>query len=96
MTGREKREILTKLNQAVVFENFLNTKYIGQKRFSLEGLETLPPLVVKYMGVLLKELDLGKVFSRKPKLVLVDELAHTDAPGLRITSMEELPGVLGL
>ena len=48
------------------------------------------------MGVLLKELDLGKVFSRKPKLVLVDELAHTDAPGLRITSMEELPGVLGL
>jgi two-component system sensor histidine kinase KdpD len=49
----------------------------------LEGLEILPPLVVKYMGVQLREVDLAKVFARKPKLVLVDELAHTDAPGLR-------------
>jgi two-component system sensor histidine kinase KdpD len=49
----------------------------------LEGLEILPPLVVKYMGIPLREVDLGKVLARKPKLVLVDELAHTDAPGLR-------------
>ncbi len=41
----EKRRILTKLNEAVVFENFLHTKYIGQKRFSLEGGEnTIPAL----------------------------------------------------
>ena len=39
----EKRKILEKLNQATVFENFLHTKYIGQKRFSLEGLEGLIP-----------------------------------------------------
>lgn len=39
----QKRLILEKLNQAVVFENFLHTKYVGQKRFSLEGLETLVP-----------------------------------------------------
>ncbi|UCF64602.1 MAG: 2-oxoglutarate dehydrogenase E1 component [bacterium] len=39
----EKRHILQKLNQAVVFENFLHTKYIGQKRFSLQGGETLIP-----------------------------------------------------
>lgn len=39
----EKRNILKKLNQAVVFENFLHTKFVGQKRFSLEGLETLIP-----------------------------------------------------
>ena len=39
----EKRRILHKLNQAVVFENFLHTKYIGQKRFSLQGGETLIP-----------------------------------------------------
>ncbi|MCB9252166.1 MAG: 2-oxoglutarate dehydrogenase E1 component [Flavobacteriales bacterium] len=39
----EKRHILNKLNQASVFENFLHTKYIGQKRFSLEGLEGLIP-----------------------------------------------------
>jgi two-component system sensor histidine kinase KdpD len=49
----------------------------------LEGFEILPPLVVKYMGIPIKEVDLGKVLSRKPKLVLVDELAHTDALGLR-------------
>lgn len=39
----EKRHILHKLNQAVVFEEFLHTKYIGQKRFSLQGGETLIP-----------------------------------------------------
>lgn len=39
----KKRHILHKLNQATVFENFLHTKFVGQKRFSLEGLETLIP-----------------------------------------------------
>ena len=39
----EKKHILKKLNQAVSFENFLHTKYVGQKRFSLEGGESLIP-----------------------------------------------------
>jgi 2-oxoglutarate dehydrogenase E1 component len=39
----EKKEILRKLGQAVVFERFLGKKFIGQKRFSLEGGETLIP-----------------------------------------------------
>ncbi|MFT7298438.1 MAG: 2-oxoglutarate dehydrogenase E1 component [Sphingobacteriales bacterium] len=39
----EKKRILRKLNQAVVFENFLHTKYVGQKRFSLEGAESVIP-----------------------------------------------------
>jgi 2-oxoglutarate dehydrogenase E1 component len=39
----EKKRILNKLNQAVVFENFLGTKFLGQKRFSLEGAEALIP-----------------------------------------------------
>ncbi len=43
LTLEQKRLILVKLNQAEVFENFLHTKYVGQKRFSLEGLETLLP-----------------------------------------------------
>ena len=38
-----KKYILSKLNQAVTFETFLQTKYVGQKRFSLEGGETLIP-----------------------------------------------------
>lgn len=36
----KKRRILEKLNQGVIFEKFLHTKYVGQKRFSLEGGET--------------------------------------------------------
>ena len=39
----QKKHILKKLNQAVSFENFLHTKYVGQKRFSLEGGESLIP-----------------------------------------------------
>lgn len=40
LTLDKKRRILEKLNQGVMFEKFLHTKYIGQKRFSLEGGET--------------------------------------------------------
>lgn len=39
----EKKRILRKLNEAVSFENFLGTKFLGQKRFSLEGAEALIP-----------------------------------------------------
>lgn len=39
----EKTRILKKLNEAVSFENFLGTKFLGQKRFSLEGAEALIP-----------------------------------------------------
>ena len=42
-TPQKKEYILSKLNQAVVFEKFLGTKYIGEKRFSLEGGETTIP-----------------------------------------------------
>ncbi|MFH6984951.1 2-oxoglutarate dehydrogenase E1 component [Marinoscillum luteum] len=44
-SNEEKTRILSKLNEAVVFENFLHTKFLGQKRFSLEGGEnTIPAL----------------------------------------------------
>jgi 2-oxoglutarate dehydrogenase E1 component len=46
-----KKYILSKLNQAVTFEGFLQTKYVGQKRFSLEGGEALIPGI----SVLLRE-----------------------------------------
>lgn len=39
----QKKRILHKLNEAVAFESFLNTKYVGQKRFSIEGAEALVP-----------------------------------------------------
>ena len=43
LSKEEKERILFKLNQATAFENFLNTKYVGQKRFSVEGNESLIP-----------------------------------------------------
>ena len=42
-SAEEKKHILKKLNEAVSFETFLHTKYVGQKRFSLEGGESLIP-----------------------------------------------------
>ena len=43
LSADEKTEILLKINQAVAFENYLHTKFVGQKRFSLEGGESLIP-----------------------------------------------------
>ncbi len=44
-SGAEQKYILSKLNAAESFETFLQTKYVGQKRFSLEGAETVIPLL---------------------------------------------------
>ncbi|HWR94176.1 MAG TPA: 2-oxoglutarate dehydrogenase E1 component [Flavobacterium sp.] len=44
-TVDQKKDILGKLNEAVSFENFLHTKYVGQKRFSLEGGESIIPAI---------------------------------------------------
>ncbi|HER39729.1 MAG TPA: 2-oxoglutarate dehydrogenase E1 component, partial [Salinimicrobium catena] len=52
----EKKHILKKLNEAVSFENFLHTKYVGQKRFSLEGGESLIPALD---AIIEKAADLG-------------------------------------
>jgi len=49
----------------------------------LHGLETLPVRRVDYRGATLTEFDLDGALRRKPKLLLVDELAHTNAPGSR-------------
>ena len=49
----------------------------------LEGLEQLPPLEIDYRGFKLRDFDLEAALARKPQLILVDELAHTNAPGLR-------------
>ena len=49
----------------------------------LDGLEALPPLVVKHGDITLKEFDIDSALRRKPQLILVDELAHTNADGCR-------------
>lgn len=49
----------------------------------LQGLEVLPPRLVAVGGATLRELDVDAVLKRRPALVLIDELAHTNAPRSR-------------
>ena len=49
------------------------------------GMEILPTKEVEYKGIKLKEFDLDAALARKPAVIIVDELAHTNAPGLRHT-----------
>lgn len=49
----------------------------------LEGLEVIPPQVFDYHGMKLREVDVDAAIARRPALVLVDELAHTNAAGSR-------------
>jgi two-component system sensor histidine kinase KdpD len=49
----------------------------------LQGLAVVPRKKIDYRGTILEEMDLDAILARKPKLVLVDELAHTNAPGSR-------------
>jgi two-component system sensor histidine kinase KdpD len=46
-----------------------------------EGLEAIPHRIVHYRGAPLEEMDLPAVLARRPELCLIDELAHTNAPG---------------
>ncbi len=47
-----------------------------------EGLETIPRRRVPYRGTELEEMDLPALLGRDPELALIDELAHTNAPGV--------------
>jgi two-component system sensor histidine kinase KdpD len=49
----------------------------------LEGLEIIPRRPVEYRDHALEEMDLDAIIARRPQIVLVDELAHTNAPGSR-------------
>ena len=49
----------------------------------VEGLEVIPRLTGDYKGIALDEMDLDAILARKPDVVLVDELAHTNAPWCR-------------
>jgi two-component system sensor histidine kinase KdpD len=49
----------------------------------VDGLETLPRRAVDYRGTVLQEFDLDAALARRPAVILIDELAHSNAPGLR-------------
>lgn len=49
----------------------------------VHGFETIPAKSIEYRGIALEEMDIDEILIRRPELVLVDELAHTNAPGSR-------------
>ena len=62
----------------------------------IDGLEIVPPRLIAYRGIELKEMDVDAVLARKPAVALVDELAHTNAPGSkRGNRYEEVEELLG-
>ena len=52
----------------------------------LEGLEVMPRKTMTYRGSAFTELDVDAVIARRPQVVLIDELAHTNLPGSRNAS----------
>jgi len=66
-----------------VLAGVVETHGRGETEALLAGLELLPRVKVEYKGHTLTEFDLDGALSRRPALVLVDELAHTNAPGSR-------------
>ncbi len=66
-----------------VVVGYIETHKRAETEELVAGLEVLPRKQVEYHNVSLPELDVDAVLSRRPKLVLVDEFAHTNAPGSR-------------
>ena len=60
----------------------------------IRDLETIPERVIPYKAVNLKEMDLDAILARKPEIVLVDELAHTNVPGCREVVRDGVEGLL--
>ncbi|MCX5696968.1 MAG: DUF4118 domain-containing protein [Candidatus Omnitrophica bacterium] len=66
-----------------VIVGYVETHKRAETEALLEGLEILPPKIISYKNVQLREFDIDAGLNRKPKLILVDELAHTNSPGSR-------------
>src|SRR4030066_2196472 len=49
----------------------------------LKGLEVIPRRRQEYRGIAVEEMDVDAILARKPQVALIDELAHTNAPGTR-------------
>ncbi|MBS0634995.1 MAG: 2-oxoglutarate dehydrogenase E1 component [Verrucomicrobia bacterium] len=70
----KKQHILHLLNKAESFETFLHTKYVGQKRFSLEGAETLIPMIATLLDKDLTDLIIG--MPHRGRLNVLSNILH--------------------
>jgi two-component system, OmpR family, sensor histidine kinase KdpD len=66
-----------------VVVGYVETHGRAETEALLKGLDVLSPRLVEYRGATLREFDLDAALARRPQLLLVDELAHTNAPGSR-------------
>ena len=62
---------------------FVETHGRAETAEQVGDLEVIPPREIEYRGVTLREMDLDAILARRPTVCLVDELAHTNAPGSR-------------
>ena len=68
---------------ADVVVGYVETHKRAETEAMLTDLEVMPRKQIEYRGTTLEEMDLDAILVRKPELVLVDELAHTNVPGVR-------------
>ncbi|MDE3154640.1 MAG: universal stress protein [Acidobacteriota bacterium] len=66
-----------------VVVGFVETYGRTETEAQLKDLEVVPRRVIEYRNVQIEEMDLDAILARKPEVVVVDELAHTNAPGSR-------------
>lgn len=72
-----------KAHGADIVVGFVETHGRPRTAEQIGDLEVVPPREVPYKGVVLREMDTDAVIARHPQIALVDELAHTNAPGSR-------------
>ena len=72
-----------KQEKVAVVIGIVETHGRAETQALIQGLEVIPRRCVEYRGTHLDEMDLDAIRQRRPQLVLVDELAHTNAPGSR-------------
>jgi two-component system sensor histidine kinase KdpD len=74
---------------------FVETHGRAETIAQIGDLEQLPRQRIEYRGIVLEEMDLDAVLQRRPTIVLVDELAHTNAPGSRNAKRyQDVEGIL--
>ena len=80
MLARARR---LKADGVVVVVGLVETHARAETSALLEGLDVLPRIEVDYRGKILKEFDLDAALARKPRVIIVDELAHSNPEGFR-------------
>lgn len=76
---------LEKKKPTDIVVGYVETHKRAETERLVEGLEVISPYVIEYKDTQFKEVDIDAIIARKPQIVLIDELAHTNAPGSRHT-----------